>query len=134
MIQTSARGHLDGELEMRKVLALSLFLSFQIVWAQDPEGRRRQPASTGGELQRRMQQQAFESWASIPGPDKAVKAEEEARVREFYEKARRFVVLWQTFAATLSDQKTFDAKLAKQVSKAFHDMEKSDGWPVGRSK
>ena len=133
MIQTSARGHLDVELKMRKVLALSLFLSFQILWAQDTEGRQRQPAS-GSELQRRLQQQAFESWVSTPNPDKAAKAEEEARVREFYEKARRFVVLWQTFAATLSDQKTFDAKLAKRVSKAFHDMEKSDGWPVGRSK
>jgi hypothetical protein len=34
----------------------------------------------------------------------------------------------------LNEKKTFNAKLAKQVAKAFHDLEKSDGWPVGPQK
>jgi hypothetical protein len=49
---------------------------------------------------------------------------------QFYSKANRFVELWTKFAAQLNGQQTFDAKLAKKLSKAFHDLEKSEGWPV----
>lgn len=50
--------------------------------------------------------------------------------REFYSKATQFVELWKKFAEQLNGQQTFDAKLAKKLSKAFHDLEKSEGWPV----
>jgi hypothetical protein len=30
----------------------------------------------------------------------------------------------------LNDKQTFDAKLALKLSKAFHELEMSDGWPI----
>jgi hypothetical protein len=48
----------------------------------------------------------------------------------FWQKANHFVALWTDFAARLNGQQTFDAKLAKKLSKAFHDLEESEGWPV----
>jgi len=87
-------------------------------------------------LDRRIQQDAFEKWALDPDgkQKKAQAARESEAAMEFYSKARQFVELWQTFASELNDKKTFNAKLAKEVSKAFHELEKSDGWPVGRQK
>ncbi len=49
---------------------------------------------------------------------------------EFLDKANHFVELWSDFATLLNEKQTFDAKLAKKVSKAFHELEKTDGWPV----
>ncbi len=57
------------------------------------------------------------------------RAEEVAR-RQFWEKANRFVALWGDFAAHLNEKQAFDAKLARKLSKAFHELETSDGWPV----
>lgn len=57
------------------------------------------------------------------------RAEQEAQL-EFREKANKFVALWEDFVAHLNDKQTFDAKLAVKLSKAFHELEVSDGWPV----
>jgi hypothetical protein len=117
---------------MRKVLAVSVLVSCQLLWAQSPT---RDMSSADADMQRRMQQEEFERWALGPDPTaKADKTRQAAELSEFYSKARHFVDLWQAFANELNAKKTFNAKLAKQVSKAFHDLETSDGWPVGRSK
>jgi hypothetical protein len=120
---------------MRKILAVSLFLTSPILWAQS-RGSSRDPNYAAIDSERRLQQQSFEQWARQPESERQDAAHRVAdeKFREFYSKAQRFVVLWQQFSKSLSDRKTFDAKLAKQVSKAFHDLEKSDGWPAGRSK
>jgi hypothetical protein len=57
------------------------------------------------------------------------RAEQYARI-QFWQKANHFVSLWENFAAQLNENQTFDAKLAKKLSKAFHELETSDGWPV----
>ncbi len=58
-------------------------------------------------------------------------AREEALARLlFTEKANRFVELWGDFVHRLNDKQTVDAKLAKKLSKAFHELESSDGWPL----
>ena len=60
-------------------------------------------------------------------------AEKQAEAYErlvFWQKANKFVALWEDFAARVNDHQTVDAKLAKKLSKAFHDLETSDGWPV----
>jgi hypothetical protein len=59
----------------------------------------------------------------------ATRAQEAARL-EFQDKADKFVTLWGDFATRLNHQQVFDAKLAKKLSKAFHDLETSSGWPV----
>jgi hypothetical protein len=120
---------------MRKVLAVTLFISSQILSAQGQIGPR-QTSPLNEESQRRIEQQAFEDWATQPQAARqaAARRQTEEKLREFYDKAQRFVGLWKKLTADLNDQKTFNVKLAKQVSQAFHDLEKSDGWPAGRGK
>jgi hypothetical protein len=117
---------------MQKVLAVSVLLSSQILWSQAPVWRE---SGADIETQRRVQEAAFDRWALASDPSKTTAAATEAaQTGEFYSKAKHFVDLWRAFAAELNEKKVFDAKLAKKVSKAFHDLEKSDGWPVGRTK
>jgi hypothetical protein len=44
-------------------------------------------------------------------------------------KERRLVEAWSALAREYKDKGTFNLKKAKQVSKAFHDLEKTEGWP-----
>ena len=120
---------------MPKVFAITLLLFVQVVWAQSPVIAH-DPGPGHREMDSRFEKQILEGWAFDPNVDKQILARKqaEAQIREFYTKAHRFVELWRSFAEDLNSQKTFNAKLAKEVSKAFHDLEKSDGWPVGRSK
>jgi hypothetical protein len=120
---------------MRKTVAVSILLSSSVLWAQAPNGPR-QSTPIDPTSDRRLQQDAFESWALDSDTDKKKidAARESVAAQEFYTKAKQFVDLWEMFAAELNHKKTFNAKLAKQISKAFHDLEKSDGWPVGRPK
>ncbi len=120
---------------MQKVLAVTLFISSQILWAQHPGARRPLEYATN-DSERRMTQQSFENWATKPEAERqaAQRREAEQKFHEFYTKAERFVNLWRKLTTEMHDQKTFNMKLAKQVSKAFHDLEKSDGWPAERTK
>ncbi len=106
-----------------------------MIWAQGP-GIQRQGRYTANEEDLRLAQQSMEDWASKPESDRqaAARRETAAKFREFYDKAEHFVTLWRKFTQEMDGQKTFNVKLAKQVSKAFHDMENSEGWPAGRSK
>ena len=49
--------------------------------------------------------------------------------RQFIEKAKRFVELWEDLAKGYNEKRAFDIKKAKQLSKAFHELEESEGWP-----
>ena len=49
--------------------------------------------------------------------------------QQFRMKAEKFIALWTALAREYNDKGTFNVKKAKQVSKAFHDLEKSEGWP-----
>ncbi len=122
---------------MRRALAVSILISSQIVWAQMPiEGPKTTTTSMDTMTERRFQQDMFEKWAldGDGSKKKAEAAKESLAAQEFYSKASQFVALWEAFASQLNEKKTFNAKLAKQVSKAFHDLEKSDGWAAGRQK
>ncbi len=120
---------------MRKVLAVTLLISSQILPAQ-PQIGPRQTSPLNDESQRRIEQQAFEEWATQPEARRqaAARRQTEEKLREFYAKAQRFVSLWKKLTQDMSRENTFNVKLAKQVSKAFHDLEQSDGWPAGHSK
>lgn len=122
---------------MRRALAVSVLISSQMVWAQLPVGApKTQTSSMDAMMDRRIQQEVFEKWAlDLEGnKKKAEAAQESAATQEFYAKAEHFVALWEAFAGQLNDKKTFNAKLAKQVSKAFHELEKSDGWAAAYQK
>ena len=48
---------------------------------------------------------------------------------QFISKVNRFVQSWRTLVEEYNDKKVFNLKMAGEVSKAFHDLETSDGWP-----
>jgi hypothetical protein len=120
---------------MRVILAVALFLYSQILPAQAP-GAAHAPSYGANDADRRLQQESFEKWARQPEGDRqaAARREADAKSHEFYSKVQRFVSLWKELSEDMNGRKTFNVKLAKQVSKAFHDLEKSDGWPAERSK
>jgi hypothetical protein len=47
---------------------------------------------------------------------------------QFLEKAKRFAEAWNGFVNEYKNKRAFDIKKAKDVSKAFHELEKSGGW------
>jgi hypothetical protein len=51
------------------------------------------------------------------------------RERQFIDKVNRFVDSWTTFAAEYNQKHAFNVKAAEEISKAFHDLEVSEGWP-----
>lgn len=48
---------------------------------------------------------------------------------EFWLQTEKFVNLWTSLAREYNENGTFNIKTAKQISKAFHDLEKTEGWP-----
>ena len=49
--------------------------------------------------------------------------------QQFLMNTEKFIASWAALAREYNEKGTFNMKRAKQVSKAFHDMEKSEGWP-----
>jgi len=119
---------------MRNVLVVSILLFSPAVWGQLP-GKPPELNPDAAANARRLEADVFEKWATdSAGPKKRAAQKQALESEEFYSKARRFVDRWQAFAKELNGNKTFNAKLAKEVSKAFHEMEKTDGWAAGREK
>jgi hypothetical protein len=52
---------------------------------------------------------------------------------QFIAKMNRFAALWGALVQDYNEKKVFNIKLAGEVTKAFHDIEASDGWlkPAG---
>jgi hypothetical protein len=81
-------------------------------------------------LQMEIMQRAVEESKDDSARRAIAKREEEIARTQFCARANRFVTLWMDFAQRLNEKQTFDAKLAKKLAKAFHDLETSEGWPV----
>jgi hypothetical protein len=50
--------------------------------------------------------------------------------RLFRDRAKHFVDLWTKMTQQMNEQNVVDVKLARKLSSAFHDLEKSSAWPV----
>lgn len=63
--------------------------------------------------------------------EKEVAESRDARNREyeFLQKLKCFTKSWSELAREFNGKGTFNMKTAKEVSKAFHDLEKTEGWP-----
>jgi hypothetical protein len=63
--------------------------------------------------------------------DPPIDKQKEAKYKEheFRSKTQAFVDLWSALAREYSEKGTFNMKIAKEVSKAFHALEKTEGWP-----
>jgi len=59
----------------------------------------------------------------------AKRIEPQYKERQFLLKAEKFIQAWTALAREYKQKGGFNIKKAKQVSKAFHDLEKSEGWP-----
>jgi hypothetical protein len=49
--------------------------------------------------------------------------------RQLLERMNRIVQVWTRFAQEYNARKTFNVKNARELSQAFHDLEKTEGWP-----
>ena len=61
--------------------------------------------------------------------EETARANARAGERDFIVKAEEFVRRWTAFANEYNDRRTFNVKAARDLSKAFHEMERSEGWP-----
>jgi hypothetical protein len=59
----------------------------------------------------------------------ATRLEAQGKEREFLLKADKFIQKWHVLVREYNLKGGFNVKKAKEVSKAFHDLEKSEGWP-----
>jgi hypothetical protein len=59
----------------------------------------------------------------------AERREEQYRELQFLERANTFVRMWSAFAKEYNEKKTFNAKTADKITRAFHELESSMDWP-----
>ncbi len=59
----------------------------------------------------------------------AKRREAQYKERQFLLKAERLVESWSALVREYNKKGTFNVKTAREVSKAFHDLEKAEGWP-----
>jgi len=48
---------------------------------------------------------------------------------QFFLKVEKFVQMGTAFAREYNEKGTFNVKNAREVSRAFHNLEKTEGWP-----
>jgi hypothetical protein len=66
--------------------------------------------------------------ASPRNVESAQRMEERHDERQFLLKADKFIQAWMALAHEYNQKGGFNVKKAKEASKAFHDLEKSEGW------
>jgi|SRR5579871_171402 len=49
--------------------------------------------------------------------------------QQFWMKTEKFIASWTALAREYNEKGTFNLKKARAASKAFHDLEKTEGWP-----
>jgi hypothetical protein len=68
----------------------------------------------------------------VPNQDNeqiAARRQAQYKERQFWQKANKVADLWTAFVREYNQKGTFNVKKAREVSKAFHDLEKTEGWP-----
>ena len=63
----------------------------------------------------------------------AARREEQYGERQFMERANAFAQIWSDFAKEYNEKKTFNAKTARKMTRAFHKLEASKDWPRNSS-
>ncbi len=112
---------------MKTLVLLSCLLGADPLQAQQPAGS--DQASVAFRQMEIFSRTVQEARADAVRHTTERRAEQLARA-EFWAKANRFISLWTDFASRLNENQTVDVKLARRLSKAFHELETSNGWPV----
>lgn len=59
----------------------------------------------------------------------AERRQAEYKKQQFSANANKLAELWNAFTREYNEKGTFNVKKARALSKAFHDLEKTEGWP-----
>ncbi len=97
--------------------------------AQYPFYDRPSGASSPDAFAREILLRQLETQRAQVEAETAARREAEYRERQFIDKVNRFVGVWSRFVAAYNERKAFDFKSAKELSKAFHELETSGDWP-----
>jgi hypothetical protein len=109
------------------VLSLSLMGSAR---SQDPRTDRLfSQAAAADYISREFLMQQLEAGSAETAFAAAQRREAGFRERQFIEKVRHFVAKWDQFANEYNLKGGFNVKAARAMSKAFHELESSEGWP-----
>ena len=65
---------------------------------------------------------------AVTQTEMARRMDAQGKEREFLLKADKFIQAWMALAHEYNQKGGFNVKKAKEASKAFHDLEKSEGW------
>jgi len=109
---------------LQQVITVGFFLS-GLVSAQDP----RRDQDTFFELFRReLAFRELENSRAEIDRELALRRQASYLERQFISRMNRFVALWSALVSEYNEKQAFNNKLAGEVAKAFHDLEKSEGW------
>lgn len=98
--------------------------------AQKPDPNRCPNSNSMEEIYRRTF--LFDEASGAPSASEveiAKRRDSQYREQQFLIKANKLVESWRAFAVEYNEKGAFNLKKAKAVSDAFHDLEKTEGWP-----
>lgn len=113
-------------------LCLVFFILIDRARSQDPRGRLFNPSVTVESMSRDFLMQELEVGKTEAEYAAAERRDAKLRERQFMEKVRHFIAKWDQFASEYNHKGAFNIKAARDISKAFHDLEQTDGWPKTR--
>jgi len=99
------------------------------VRSQDPRGRLINPSATVESISRDFLMQELEVGNTEAQYAAAERRDAKLRERQFMEKVRHFITKWEQFASEYNHKGAFNVKAARDMSKAFHELEHTEGWP-----
>ena len=109
---------------LQQVITVGFFLS-GLVSAQDP---RRDQNTFLDFFRRELAFRELENSRAEIDRELALRRQARYLERQFISRMNRFVALWSALVSEYNEKQAFNIKLAGEVAKAFHDLEKSEGW------
>jgi len=104
---------------------LAGLLQSAALWGQPPDGVTNHRVSLNS-----LERELFLRQAQSQQTQHEIEERLHAQVLEaqFTERVHRFVQAWSGFIGEYNRKRAFDVKKAKEVSKAFRELEKCEGW------
>ena len=109
---------------MLQVITVGFFLS-GLLSAQNP---RRDRDTFVDLLRRELALRELKNSRADIDRELALRRQASSLERQFISRMNRFVALWSALVSEYNEKQAFNIKLAGEVAKAFHELEKSEGW------
>ncbi len=110
--------------QLLQVITVGFFLS-GLLSAQNP---RRDRDTFVDLLRRELALRELENSRADIDRELALRRQASSLERQFISRMNRFVALWSALVSEYNEKQAFNIKLAGEVAKAFHELEKSEGW------